>query len=63
MREVVPLSELSRAITAATGKPAPPYRELWSLIVDGQLAAEKVKGRYQVDVQLAAETLGLTVAV
>jgi hypothetical protein len=57
MQKVVPLSELSGAITKVTGKPAPPYRELWRLVVDGQLAAEKVRGRYQVDLLTAVETI------
>jgi hypothetical protein len=60
MPTTVPLTELSREITNLTGKPAPPYRELWGMVVDGQLAAEKVRGRYQVDVLAAVETLGLT---
>jgi hypothetical protein len=62
MQKVVPLSELSRAITTVTGKPAPSYRELWRLVVDGQLAAEKVRGRYQVDVLTAVETVSQSAA-
>jgi hypothetical protein len=57
----VPLTELSREITNLTGKPSPKnYRELWGMVVDGQLAAEKVRGRYRVDVLVAVETLGVT---
>jgi hypothetical protein len=57
MRKVVPLSELSRAIATVTGQPPPSYRDLYRLIVDGQLAAEKVRGRYQVDVLAAVESV------
>jgi hypothetical protein len=56
----VPLAELSRSIAIATGgAPAPSYRQLYLMILDGKLPSEKVRGRYQVDVRVAVKALGL----
>jgi hypothetical protein len=56
----VPLTQLSRELSALTGRPAPNYRKLWNMVVNGELPADQVNGRYTVDVVAAAETLGLT---
>lgn len=61
MSKKVPLPALSRELSAVTGRPAPGYRQLWSKVVNGELPVDQVNGRYIVDVQVAAETLGLTV--
>jgi hypothetical protein len=60
MSSRVPLTALSRELAALTGKPAPSYRKLYVAILDGKLPAEQVDGRYLVDVQVAAQALGLT---
>ncbi len=61
MTNRVPLTALSRELTARTGKPAPGYRKLWSMIVNGELPAEQLmNGRYEVDPDVIAEKLGLT---
>jgi hypothetical protein len=38
------------------------YRTLYRLICDGKLKAEQVNGRYSVQIDEAAEALGLTLA-
>jgi hypothetical protein len=60
MTKRVPLTALSRELTALTGQPAPGYRKLWTMVVNGELPAEQVNGRYTVDVRAVAQTLGLT---
>jgi len=60
---MVALTALPRELTALTGKQAPSYRKLWSLIVDGHVSAKQVNGRYQVprnDLPAIAALLGLT---
>jgi hypothetical protein len=59
---VVLLPDLAREIAALTGQPSPPYHQLWKLCADGLLPAEKIRGRYRVDVSVAVKTLGLKVA-
>lgn len=63
LEPVVALTALPRELTALTGKQAPSYRKLWSLIVDGRVSANQVNGRYQVprtDLPAIAVLLGLT---
>jgi hypothetical protein len=60
---LVPLSSLATEITALTGDPCPKtYAQLWKLVVDGVLPAEKISNRYWVDVRVAAALVGVTVA-
>jgi hypothetical protein len=56
------LPDLARAIAAQTGKPAPTYSQLWKMVVDGLLPAQKIRGRYLVDVGIAIETLRVPAA-
>jgi hypothetical protein len=60
MSNRVSLAALSRELTALTGKPAPGYRRLWNMVVNGELPVDQVNGRYIMDVQAVAEKLGLT---
>jgi hypothetical protein len=54
--KVVLLSNLAGEIRTAIGH-SPTYHQLWKLVVDGVLPAEKVGHRYKVDVQTAIETI------
>jgi len=61
MANKIPLTALSRELTARTGKPAPGYRQLWTMVVNGELPADQLmNGRYEVDPEVAAKKLGLT---
>lgn len=57
----VPLASLARELTTMTGS-SPSYRKLWSMIVNGELPAEQVNGRYVCDPNAVASALGLTKA-
>ncbi len=59
MSKRVALTVGSREISAITGKPAPSYRELWELVVDGKLSAVQQKGRWYLDPRQAAKELDL----
>ena len=59
----LPLIRLSGELTALTGKQAPNYRKLWTLVADGRLTTEQINGRHFVDraqVPRIARSLGLT---
>jgi hypothetical protein len=58
--KTVPLTQLSRELAALTGKPGPSYRKLYLQILDGRLPAVQINGRYEIDLDVAAEVLGLT---
>ena len=60
MSNKVPLTALSRELAALTGGPVPSYRALWTKIVNGELPAEQVNGRYFADPRVIAQKLGLT---
>ena len=58
----IALTNLAGKLTEQTGKPAPTYRKLWSLVVDGRLPTEKVNGRHFIadaDLPAIARMLGL----
>ncbi|HEX2939588.1 MAG TPA: hypothetical protein VHO91_00980 [Rhodopila sp.] len=59
-RKIVPLVMLSRELTLLTGQPAPKHRRLWTMVVNNELAAEKIGNGWQVDVYEAARALGMT---
>lgn len=54
------LPAASGALNARFGTQVVTYARLYRLILDGRLPADQVNGRYQVDLDLAAEVLGLT---
>lgn len=56
----VPLSLASPAIAKYTGQPAPNYRSLWRMVVDGEITGFRKNGRWYLNVPLAAVQLGLT---
>jgi len=60
MNGLVPLTQASPGLTALTGQPAPNYRKLWMMVVNGELPAQQIGGRYFVDLRAAAKVLGLT---
>ena len=58
----VSLTALAHELILLTGEQPPPYRRLWNLVVDGQLPAVQVAGRYRIersDLPAIAATLGL----
>jgi hypothetical protein len=60
--QVVPISLVSVAMSKLTGRPAPGYRALWRLIVDGQISGIRRNGRWFLDVPQAVVELGLAKA-
>jgi hypothetical protein len=59
MTKRTPLTSGPRELAMLTGKPAPSYRALWGKIVNGELPAEQVNGRYFIDVEAIASALGM----
>jgi hypothetical protein len=59
---VVPISMASVAISKLTGEPAPNYRALWRMCVDGQITGVRRNGRWYLDVPQVAAELGLAKA-
>ena len=60
-KDLIPLPAASRQIKALYGLEVS-YRRLYQLILDGKLKADQVNGRYSVQIDEAAEALGLTIA-
>ena len=61
MKDRSPLSELPRELKRATGG-TPKYRAIYAKVLDGDLPAEKINGRWTYsheDLPIIAETLGL----
>ena len=59
----IPLALLPRELSAHTGKPAPNYRRLYGMILDGLIPAEPINSRWFVrrdDLSTIAAKLGLT---
>lgn len=59
MNDLVPLTQASLKLKAFTDKPVPNYRKLWMMVVDGELPAQQIGGRYFIDLRVAATVLGL----
>jgi hypothetical protein len=57
--QVVPISIASVAIAKLTGKPAPNYRALWRMCVDGDISGIRRNGRWYLDVPQVAGELRL----
>ena len=63
MKDRSPLSELPRELKRATGE-TPKYRAIYAKVLDGDLPAEKINGRWTYsheDLPIIAETLGLAI--
>ena len=62
--ETVALTALPRELKAYSGQDTPGgYRKLWGLVVNGQVPAEQVNGRYRIrraELPSIATTLGLS---
>jgi hypothetical protein len=62
MSDLFRLSLLPTELQKLTGEPSPGYRSLYGKILDGQLPAKQINGRWQVDranLPIIAEKLGL----
>jgi hypothetical protein len=58
-----PITELPSKLTAYAGKPSPPYRKLWEMVVQGAIPAERHNGRWhfaEANVPAIATVIGLT---
>jgi hypothetical protein len=50
MRNLIPLTRLTREIERTTGqKVMPPFRDVYTLAVDGEIPAEQERGRWYFD--------------
>ncbi len=64
MRQMVPLSHVSRRVAALTGLPGPSPRMIYDRALRGSFPAEFVTGRWfvaEMDLPKVAEAFGLTV--